>query len=132
MNTISNTYSHVYIKSGGFTFIELMIGMVMLGVVAAVAVPNYVIAAQEEKDDSLWEHSVKVKNTHDILVSHGTTPTVANLAEGLLGNVVAVADGVQVEHSGETYVVPTYSNSLCTIPTKKVDEAVACVGSIAS
>lgn len=127
-----NNYSNTYSKSRGFTFIELMLGMVILGVVGAVAVPNYVDAAQQSKDDSLWEHSTNVKNTHDLLMTHGTVPTVADLAAGLLSKATAVAGGVQVEHSGENFVVPTYSNALCTMPTQKVDEAVACVGSIAS
>ena len=127
-----NTYSNTYSKSRGFTFIELMLGMVILGVVGAVAVPNYVDAAQQSKDDSLWEHSTNVKNTHDLLMTHGSVPTVADLAAGLLNKATAVAGGVQVEHSGESFVVPTYTNALCTEPTQKVDEAVACVGSIAS
>lgn len=123
---------NTYTKSRGFTFIELMIGMVIIGVVGAVALPSYVNAAQEAKDDLLWERSIAVKNTHDILMSHGTVPTVADLAAGLLGDVEAVSGGVQVQLSGESYLVPTYSNPLCTVPTQKVDEAVACVGSIAS
>ena len=127
-----NTYSSTYHKSRGFTFIELMIGMVILGVVGAVAIPSYVDAAQQSKDDSLWEHSTTVKNTHDLLISHGSVPTVADLAAGVLGEATAVAGGVQVQHSGENFVVPTYSNALCTVPTQKVDEAVACVGAIAS
>jgi prepilin-type N-terminal cleavage/methylation domain-containing protein len=128
MSTFSNTYS----KSRGFTFIELMLGMVIVGVVGAVAVPNYVNAAQEAKDDLLWEKSVTVKNTHDILVSQGTAPTVDDLAAGLMGNYKAVAGGLQVELSGQSFVVPTYANAMCTVPTQKLDETVACVGSIAS
>lgn len=127
-----NTYSSTYKKSRGFTFIELMLGMVILGVVGAVAVPSYVDAAQEAKDDSLWERSTAVKNTHDILSTQGSVPTVVDLATGLMDGAVAVAGGVQVQFSGESYVVPTYSNALCTVPTQKIDEAVACVGSIAS
>jgi len=123
---------NIYSNSRGFTFIELMIGMVIIGVVGAVAVPSYVNAAQEAKDDSLWEHSVAVKNAHDALQAHGTVPTVAALAAKLPSGAAAVTGGVLVQLSGESYVVPTYSNSLCTVPTQKVDEAVACVGSIAS
>ena len=132
MNTYSSSCSRSYSKSRGFTFIELMIGMVIIGVVGAVAIPSYVDAAQQSKDDSLWAYSTAVKNTHDILMSQGTVPTVADLAAGQLGKAEAVASGVQVQLSGESYVVPTYSNALCTVPTQKVDETVACVGSIAS
>jgi len=118
--------------SRGFTFIELMIGLVVIGLVGAVAVPSYVDAAQQAKDDSLWQQSVAVKNAHNALLGRGAIPTVTNLAAKISGNAEAVAGGVQVVFSGESYVVPTYANALCTVPTQKLDDAVACVGSIAS
>jgi prepilin-type N-terminal cleavage/methylation domain-containing protein len=117
--------------SRGFTFIELLIGMVLIGVVAAMAVPRYVDAAQQAKDDSLWTQSVAVKNAHDAAANQGGLPSVSRLASGVTGNANAVAGGVQVQISGVTYVVPTYSNSMCTEPTKSVTDTVGCVGSIA-
>jgi len=118
--------------SAGFTFIELLIGMVLIGVVAAMAVPRYVDAAQQAKDDSLWAQSVAVKNAHDAVLNKQDQPTVSRLAAEVVGNASAVAGGVQVRVSGETYVVPTYSNALCTEPTKSVNDTVGCVGSISS
>lgn len=121
-----NKYEH------GFTFIELLIGMVLIGVVAAMAVPRYVDAAQQAKDDSLWAQSVAVKNAHDAVINKGGTPSVSGLVTEMSGAAVAVDGGVQVQVSGERYVVPTYSNALCTEPTKSVNDAVGCVGSVAS
>ena len=119
--------------SRGFTFIELLIGMVLIGVVAAMAVPRYVDAAQQELDDALWLQSVSVKNIHDIVTNHGELPSVSDLAAGMPASAgsSAVASGVQVSVSGEPDVVPTYTNALCTKPTKNVSDKVACVGAIA-
>jgi len=46
----------------GFTFIELLISMALIGVIAAMMVPRYTDAAQQEKDDTLWAQSIAVKN----------------------------------------------------------------------
>jgi prepilin-type N-terminal cleavage/methylation domain-containing protein len=118
--------------SAGFTFIELLIGMVLIGVVAAMAVPRYVDAAQQAQDDSLWSQSVAVKDAHDAAMNQSGQPSVSSLTSGVPGDASAIAGGVQVQVSGVTYVVPTYSNGLCTEPTKSVSDKVGCVGSIAS
>lgn len=115
----------------GMTFIELLIGMVLIGVVAAMAVPRYVDAAQQAKDDALWEQTVAVKNTHDAVVNKGAMPSVADLAAEMKGEGLAVDGGVQVSISGEAVVIPTYTNSLCTEPTKSVNDTVGCVGAVA-
>jgi len=121
-------------NSRGFSFIELMIGVVVLGVVASVSIPGYVNTAQQELDDALWAQSVSVKNIHDLVMSHGASPSVSYLAAGMLVSInsSAVASGVQVLVSGVSYVVPTYTNALCTEPTKNVSDKVQCVGAIAS
>lgn len=116
----------------GFTFIELLTGMVLVSVLAAIVVPHYVDAAQQAKDDSLWIQSVTVKNTHNAIMNRGDPPTVVNLTAEIPTNAIAVANGVQVPISGMTYVVPTYSNALCTKPTQSVNDEVRCVGAIAS
>ncbi|HEC19505.1 MAG TPA: prepilin-type N-terminal cleavage/methylation domain-containing protein [Gammaproteobacteria bacterium] len=113
----------------GMTFIELLIGMVLIGVVAAMAVPRYVDAAQQARDDALWAQSVVVKNAHDAVLNTGAQPSVSALAAKVGGK--AVDGGVQVQISGTSYMVPTYANGLCTEPTKSVDDKVGCVGAIA-
>jgi MSHA pilin protein MshA len=127
-----NQYSKKYAR--GFTFIELIIGLVILGVVGVMAIPRYVDAAQQALDDSLWQQSVAVKNAHDLAVSRGGLPSVAGLNATLTemtgAQSDAMADGVQVRVAGKRYVVPTYSNPLCTQPTTTVDDTVRCVGAI--
>lgn len=130
-------YSGMKKYSGGFTFVELMLGLTILAVVGVTALPRYMDAAQQAHDDALWEQSVAVKNAHDSAVNtvarqQGGMPSVATLVSVMPAgaSAMAVASGVQVQVSGVSYVVPTYSNSLCTKPTKSVNDAVGCVGSI--
>jgi len=115
----------------GFTFIELLIGMVLIGFIAAIAVPRYIDAAQQTKDDALWAQSIAVKNAHDAVINRNEQPTVTNLATEVSA-ATAAANGVQVQVSGIMYIVPTYSNALCTVPTKSINDPVRCVGAIAS
>jgi prepilin-type N-terminal cleavage/methylation domain-containing protein len=120
----------------GFTFIEMIIGLVILGVVGVMAIPRYVDAAQQALDDSLWQQSVAVKNAHDQAVSRGGLPSVATLTATLVksaghGEAQAVAGGVQVRVDGKSYLVPTYSNPLCTQATSSINDTVRCVGAIA-
>ena len=133
MNTSMKISMNIHMKkrSRGFTFIELMLGLVILGVVGVMAVPRYVDAAQQARDDSLWAQSVAVKDAHDAVINQHAVPSVSSLAAQVSGGASAVAGGVQVEVSGSRYVVPTYSNALCTEPTKSVHDTVSCVGSIA-
>jgi len=116
----------------GFTFIELLTGLVLTGVIAATVVPRYADTAQQAKDDALWVQSVTVKNAHDAVTNRSEQPTVANLAAEVSADAIAVANGVQVQISGAMYIVPTYSNALCTEPTRNVTDPVKCVGAITS
>ncbi|MCF6338402.1 MAG: type II secretion system GspH family protein [Gammaproteobacteria bacterium] len=114
----------------GFTFIELLTVMALIGVIAVMAVPRYIDAAQQAKDDTLWAHSIAVKNAHDAVTNRNEQPTVTNLTAEISA-ATAVANGVQIPISGVMYIVPTYSNALCTKPTKNVADPVRCVGAIA-
>jgi len=115
----------------GFTFIELLLSIALMGVITATAIPRYIDSTQQTKDDTLWAQSVAVKNAHDAVINRNSQPTVANLATEAFADATAVAHGVQIQISGAMYVVPTYSNALCTEPTKSVNDPVRCIGTIA-
>lgn len=116
----------------GFTFIELVLSLAVLGVVGAMTVPQYVDAAQQALDDAKWEKSVAVKDKFvEVASTRNKIPTVAVLAAYLPGETAkALPEGIRLMVDGKAYTVPTYSNSTCTILTKNVEEKVLCVGSI--
>ena len=116
----------------GFTFIELLLSLAVLGVVGVMTIPQYVDAAQHALDDAKWEKSVAVKNKFtEVALTRNKVPTVTVLAAYLPGETVkALPEGIRLMVDGEAYTIPTYSNSTCTILTKNVEEKILCVGSI--
>lgn len=125
-------------NQSGFTMIELVVVIVVLGILAAVAIPKYVDLSSEALDASKAGMSGAVKSTHSILIAQkavaGTTPiypTITEIAAGMTGeSVSAVAGGIQVAINGVNYTVPTYTNDACTTATTAVGDTVLCVGSI--
>jgi len=115
-----------------FTFLELILGVALLGGIAASVVPDQVAAADESRELALWRSSGVVKDAHSALISATHhLPSVAGLAAQMHG-VQAQPGGVLVTVNGDRYTVPTYRNGLCTEPTRSVDDSVGCVGAIAS
>ena len=122
-------------KQAGFTLIELVAVLVILALLGAMAVPRFSSvqnsALQAAKDGS----SNAVKSAHAIAIAGlRRLPNVTELAAEVGGkaNATAVAAGVQVTIGGSNYVVPTYTDSTCTVgnETTAVGDTVACDGSI--
>ncbi len=142
-------------NQAGFTLIEVVTVIVVLGVMAAVAVPKFVDMREDALVASKASMSGVVKSAHALLVARNAVngessvwPSVEELADGIIGeDISARDDGVEVLINGVVYVVPTYSDSDCTQRTtdkvKKVKDKekkkekddkggdeVQCVGSI--
>lgn len=115
----------------GFTLIELVMVIVILGVLAAVAMPKFVDLSGQATTAAKAGVSGSVKSTLAILIAQkaaaGTSPiypTVTELAAGLSPQGAAVATGV----TSNSYTVPTFTNATCATPTAAVTDTVQCVG----
>lgn len=119
-------------KMKGFTFVELVLGVAILGFVGALAVPRFVDAAEAAHAQARWDVSVNAKNVRSHIVDQtGNKPTVIALADQMSATGgKATAGGIQVRVNGEDVTIPTYANDLCNEPTRSINDQVACVGSI--
>ncbi|MDD5058400.1 MAG: type II secretion system protein [Sideroxydans sp.] len=122
-------------KQQGFTLIELIVVIVILGILAATAMPKFINMSADALTASKAGMSGAVKSTFSIMSANAylkstAQPTVTTLAAGMSPEGVAAATGVQVVINGTTYTVPTYTDAACTAATAAVGDTVACVGTI--
>ena len=124
-------------QQSGFTLIELVMVIVILGILAATAIPKFVDLSGNALTASKAGMSGAVKSAHSVLVAQKAAtnapvknPTVTELAAGITPAGAAVATGVNVQINGTSYTVPTYTNDACTTPTAATADVVLCVGSI--
>lgn len=114
----------------GFTLVELVLVLVIIGLLSAVAIPKYIEVNNEQDVAQREEVSGSVKAAWRVAKADtGSQPTVFKLASYVQGdNVTAINRGVQLFKDGENYVVSTYKDANCSDPTNAASDLVACVG----
>lgn len=121
-------------KQAGFTLIELVMVIVIIGILAAMAVPKFYNASGSAVGAARLGTVDAVRAAHSLAIAElRRSPTVTELAARVTSNgadAVANALGVQVTINGTTYTTLTFTDPNCTSATAAVGNSVGCVGNI--
>jgi len=120
------------LKKSGFTLVELVLVLVIIGLLSAVAIPKYIEANTEQEVAEKYQLSGSVKSALVVAQADiSSSPSVKTLASYVQGDQVSVTgSGIELLHDGQSYMVPTYVDNNCSNPTSAASDMVKCVGNI--
>ena len=123
-------------NKGGFTLIELVMVIIILGILAAVAIPRYYDMQLEARNASIMAGLGGIKSAWAISIArYKTEPSVTTLKDAIDGGALGAAgkitiSGIYTSVSGSTtlYEYSTYGNSNCTGALSDNASIVRCIG----
>jgi len=82
----------------GFTLVEILVVVVILGILAAIVLPQFSTAAQDSKESALHQDMFRIRQQIELYANHhnGDYPTLANFidqmtrASDVNGNTAAI------------------------------------------